>query len=137
MSSLLKTLLCALTLGIGFSMAALAPGYLNFSAALVVGGGACMTFVVATNGLMQLSTESAMRGRVMALRVGVALGATPIGAPTVGWVADRFGPRWALAVGAASGFAAVIVALYSIRRQDLGQAGAQSAARQESSRPFT
>ena len=115
----LKTLLwSALILGIGFSMAALAPGYWSFAAALVVVGGACMTFVVATNGLMQLSTEPAMRGRVMALRVGVALGATPIGAPTVGWVADRFGPRWALAVGAASGFVAAIIALYSLKRGD-------------------
>jgi len=32
-----------------------------------------------------------------------ALGGTPIGAPFVGWVADTFGPRWALGVGAAAG----------------------------------
>ncbi len=37
---------------------------------------------------------------------GIALGGTPIGAPIVGWVADHFGPRWALGVGAAAGFAA-------------------------------
>ena len=55
-----------------------------------------------SNSLMQLSTEPAMRGRVMALRVGVALGGTPIEAPIVGWVADHCGPRWALGVGAAS-----------------------------------
>jgi len=47
----------------------------------------------------------------MALRLGVALGGTPIGAPIVGWVADHLGPRWALGVGAASGFAAAIVAI--------------------------
>jgi MFS family permease len=40
------------------------------------------------------------------------LGGTPIGAPTVGWVADTFGPRWALGVGAASGFAAAIVGIF-------------------------
>jgi MFS family permease len=40
------------------------------------------------------------------------VGATPIGAPFVGWVADTFGPRWALGVGAASGFGAVIVAIH-------------------------
>src|SRR5262249_37408756 len=34
---------------------------------------------------------------VMALRVAIALGSTPIGAPIVGWVANNFGPRWALA----------------------------------------
>jgi MFS family permease len=40
------------------------------------------------------------------------MGGTPIGAPIVGWVADAFGPRWALGVGAASGFAAAIVGVY-------------------------
>ena len=55
--------------------------------------------------------RAAMRGRVMALRVGIALGGTPIGAPIVGWVADHFGPRWALGVGAASGFAAAVLAI--------------------------
>jgi MFS family permease len=39
------------------------------------------------------------------------LGCTPIGAPIIGRVADRFGPRWALGIGAASGFAAAIVAI--------------------------
>lgn len=65
---------------------------------------------------MQLSTDPAMRGRVMALRVGVALGGTPIGAPLIGLVADRFGPRWALGVGAASGFAAAAVGVYAAVR---------------------
>ena len=41
---------------------------------------------------------------------GSAGGGNQIGAPLVGWVADTFGPRWALMVGAASGFAAVAVA---------------------------
>ncbi len=65
---------------------------------------------------MQLSTEPAMRGRVMALRLGVALGGTPVGAPIVGWVADQFGPRWALGVGATAGFAAAIVAIVALFR---------------------
>jgi len=105
-------------LGVGFTLAALAPGYWTFAAALIVVGVAYLTFVTATNGLMQLSTEPAMRGRVMALRVAVALGGTPIGAPTVGWIADRFGPRWALGVGALSGFAAAAVAIYALRMRD-------------------
>ena len=61
---------------------------------------------------MQLATEPAMRGRVMALRVGIALGGTPIGAPIVGWVANQFGPRWALGIGAGAGFAAALVAVF-------------------------
>jgi len=96
---------------LGCALAAIAPGYWFFAGALVVIGLAALTLTNTTNTLMQLSTEPAMRGRVMALRVGIALGGTPIGAPIVGWVADAFGPRWALGVGAASGFTAAIVAL--------------------------
>jgi MFS family permease len=41
----------------------------------------------------------------------VSLGSMPIGSPIVGRVADAFGPRWALALGAASGFAAALAGL--------------------------
>lgn len=103
--------------GLGCTLAALAPGYWFFAGALVVIGGAALTFTNTTNSLMQLSTEPAMRGRVMALRVGIALGGTPIGAPIIGWVAGHYGPRWALGIGAASGLAAALVALVALRRQ--------------------
>jgi MFS family permease len=102
--------------GLGCTMAAVAPGYWVFAVALVIIGVAALTFANTTNSLMQLSTEPAMRGRVMALRVGIALGDTPIGAPIVGWVANHCGPRWALGVGAASGFAAAIVAVFALAR---------------------
>ena len=85
------------------------PSYWLFGLALVVIGVSAQTFTTTTNSMVQLSTEPAMRGRVMAILLAIALGGTPIGAPIVGWVADRFGPRWALGVGAASGFAAAIV----------------------------
>jgi MFS family permease len=103
--------------GLGCTLAALAPGYWFFAGALVVIGAAALTLTNTSNSLMQLSTEPAMRGRVMALRVGVALGGTPIGAPIVGWVANAFGPRWALGVGAASGFAAAAVAIAVLARR--------------------
>ena len=64
---------------------------------------------------MQLSTEPHIRGRVMAIFLAIAVGGTPIGAPIVGWVADRFGPRWALGVGAA---AALLAALIGLRYLD-------------------
>ena len=103
--------------GLGCTLAALAPGYWWFGAALVVIGAAGLTFTNGTNSIMQLSTEPAMRGRVMALRVGIALGGTPIGAPIVGWVANHFGPRWALGVGAGAGFTAALVAAYVLARR--------------------
>jgi MFS family permease len=98
--------------GLGCTLAALAPGYWWFGAALVVIGAAGLTFTNGTNSIMQLSTEPAMRGRVMALRVGIALGGTPIGAPIVGWIANHFGPRWSLGAGAGAGFSAALVAAY-------------------------
>ena len=103
--------------GVGCTLAALAPNYGLFAVALVIIGVGAMTFSNTTNSLMQLSTEPAMRGRVIALRVGVALGGPPIGAPIVGWVADHLGPRWALVVGAVSGILAVGVAIYTLRRK--------------------
>ncbi|HEY5410071.1 MAG TPA: MFS transporter [Caulobacteraceae bacterium] len=103
-------LLGAGVFGVGCTLAAIAPGYWSFAGALVVIGVAALTFLNASNSLMQLSTEPSMRGRVMALRLAIALGGTPIGAPIVGWVADHFGPRWALGVGAAAGFGAAAVA---------------------------
>ena len=109
--------------GLGCALAALAPGYWLFAAALAVTGAAVLTFANGTNSLMQLTTESSMRGRVMALRIGIALGCTPIGAPIVGWVADAFGPRWALGVGAASGFAAAVAAAVFLIRSSRLKAG--------------
>jgi MFS family permease len=106
----------AAVFALGCMLAAIAPSYWLFGGALVVIGVAALTFMNTTNSLMQLSTGPAMRGRVMALRVGVALGGTPIGAPIVGWVANHFGPRWSLGVGAASGVAAAILAVCVLAR---------------------
>ena len=103
-------LLGAAAFGAGCTLAALAPSYWLFAGSLVLIGVAALTVTNTSNAMMQLSTEPRMRGRVMALRLGVALGGTPIGAPIVGWVADNLGPRWALGVGAAAGFAAALVA---------------------------
>ena len=99
----------ALLFGAGLSLAAVMPLYVLFAATLVVIGVAAQTFTTSTMGLVQMSTEPAMRGRVMAIVMAIALGGTPLGAPIVGWVADRFGPRFSLGVGAAAGFAAAIV----------------------------
>lgn len=101
----------AAVFGSALALAAIMPDYRLFGCALFVVGLAAQIFTTSTNSLVQLSTEPAMRGRVMAILLAIALGGTPIGAPIAGWVADTFGPRWALAVGAASGFAAAIVAL--------------------------
>jgi MFS family permease len=50
------------------------------------------------------------------LLLGIGLGGTPVGAPIVGYIADRFGARWGVCVGAASGFAAALVGVYYLMR---------------------
>jgi MFS family permease len=113
----IEILLTSATLfGVGCALAAVMPGYWLFGAALMVIGVSALTFANSTNSLLQLGTEPAMRGRVMAMRLAIALGGTPIGAPIVGWVADTAGPRWALGVGAASGFAAAAVLVRYLAR---------------------
>jgi MFS family permease len=97
--------------GAGCALAAILPNEWLFGLALVVIGVAAQTFSTSANAAVQLATEPAMRGRVMAIVLAIALGGTPLGAPIVGWVADRFGARWALAIGAASGLAAALVGL--------------------------
>ena len=97
--------------GFGCALAAIMPNRWLFGLALLIIGVSAQTFTISTNSLVQLSTEPVMRGRVMAILLAVYLGGAPIGSPIVGWVADRFGPRWALGVGAAAGLAAAMVAI--------------------------
>lgn len=110
----------AAAFGVATAVAAFMPGPWTFAVVLVFVGLAALTFMTASTSMMQLTTERAMRGRVLALRLAVAMGGTPIGAPLVGWVADRLGPRWALGVGALSGLLAGAVALaYLVRHHSL------------------
>ena len=109
-------LVSAALFGFGCTLAACMPTYGLFGLTLVVIGVCTQTFTTSTNSLVQLSTEPAMRGRVIAILLAIALGGTPLGAPIVGWVADHFGPRWALGVGAASGFAAALVGLHYLKK---------------------
>ena len=106
----------SLIFGIGCALAAITPSYGLFGFVLVFIGISAQTFTTSINTVVQLSTEPAMRGRVMAILLAILMGATPLGAPLVGWVADTFGPRWALGVGAASGIASAIVGLVYRRR---------------------
>jgi MFS family permease len=105
----------AAVFGLGCALAAIMPNEALFAATLVLIGIAALTFTNTSNSLMQITTDPAMRGRVMALRMAVVQGCTPLGAPLIGWVADHPGPRWALAVGAAAGVIAAAVALWYLR----------------------
>jgi MFS family permease len=106
----------AAVFAIGLAFAAVMPTVWLFGIALVVVGIAAQTFTTTIISTVQLSTAPAMRGRVMAIVMAIALGGTPVGAPIVGWVADTFGPRWALAVGAAAGLAAAAIGVRYLQK---------------------
>jgi MFS family permease len=102
----------AAAFGVFCAASAVMPSFWLFSLALIPVGVAAQTFMTTANGAVQLGTDAAVRGRVMAIYMAIFMGGTPIGAPIVGWVANQFGPRWGLGVAAASGIAALFVGLY-------------------------
>ena len=99
---------------LGFSLlemaAAAAPTFWLFMPLLVLIGVFALTFNTTANATVQLATEPAMRGRVMALYMMVFMGGTPVGGPLVGWVTDTYGARLGFLAGAAvSALGAIVV----------------------------
>lgn len=91
----------AVLFGLFTVIAGLMPTYASFALLLVPTGAAGLMFSVANNSFVQLGVDPQMRGRVMALYFMCFMGGTPVGAPLVGWIADRFGAPWGLILGGA------------------------------------
>lgn len=126
-ASLRTIIIGAALFSLSCAMCALSPTYWFFALALIPMGASAMTVLNASNSFMQTSTEVTMRGRVTALRVAAFLGGAPFGSPIVGHIADLFGPRWALAIGAVAGLACALVGEWSVSRagaQEGGESGA-------------
>ena len=104
--------------GVSATAMALAPNA-AVACVLAVAMGMCMMiFLATTNSTLQLASDSAMRGRVMALYGLLFLGSTPVGGPIVGWVSETWGARAGIALGGiASLLAAVASATPDLRRR--------------------
>ncbi|WP_348539212.1 MFS transporter [Streptomyces sp. LBL] len=89
-------------------VAATAPSLWLFALLMAPIGMFGMTVNVTANTSIQMTTDPAMRGRVMALYMMVFLGGSPVGAPIAGWVTDAYGVRVGLAVGGAIAAAAAV-----------------------------
>ncbi|QNP75912.1 MFS transporter [Streptomyces roseirectus] len=89
-------------------VAAFAPSLWVFALFMIPLGMFGMTVNVTANTGIQLSTDPAMRGRVMALYMMVFLGGSPVGAPIAGWITDAYGVRAGLAVGGAIALLAAV-----------------------------
>ncbi|WP_425086769.1 MFS transporter [Streptomyces cyanogenus] len=106
----------ALAFGTLETVAAVAPSYWLFALLMVPIGVFGLTVNVTANTAVQMATDPAMRGRVMALFMMVFMGGTPLGAPVVGWVTDTYGARIGFAAGGVvSAVAAAAVGLVLAR----------------------
>lgn len=90
----------------------LAPNLWSAIVSLVLLGASSVTFIALGNATLQLAAAPAMRGRVMGMYTLAFLGTTPIGSPTMGWVGEHLGGRWAMGLG---GGAVLVAALLTLR----------------------
>jgi MFS family permease len=94
------------------SLAAAAAPTLAWELAVLVGvGAATITFLSTANTTLQLNSDPAMRGRVMALYGVLFLGSTPLGGALSGWLAEVAGPRSPLWLGGTACLAAALAGL--------------------------
>ena len=91
----------ALVFGAVEMVAGVMPSYLTFALSTPFIGFSTLIMINAANTSVQLGSQPAMRGRVMALYMMIFQGGTPLGAPVVGWVGGTFGARWTLLGGGA------------------------------------
>ena len=106
----------SLAFGVFILAVAVAPSLPLCVALLVAMGATSIMFIATANSLLQLNSSGIMRGRVMALWAVVFLGSTPIGAPLIGFLAGRYGARFALGVGGAATVMVAVWAAFELRR---------------------
>lgn len=98
-----------LMFAVAATVSAFMPSYWLYAVTLMFTGFSVVTMLTTANGYVQTTTDPALRGRVLALYMAILLGGTPIGAPIVGWVADAYGPRMAILLGAGAAFTAFTI----------------------------
>lgn len=102
--------------GVSSGLMAIMPSLWTFSVMSVAVGFFTLTMITAANTTIQLSTEPEVRGRVMSLYLMVFFGSNPVGAPIIGWIAENWGARWSIGVGAIASVAVAVGAAMWARR---------------------
>ena len=113
-------LLARASVGLGLSsfLVAVAPTVPTAALAGAAAGATGIAFLSATMTALQLQSIPVMRGRVMALYSILFLGSTPIGGPLAGWIAQAFGARWSIAIGAVAALVSGLAGLAVLRRRE-------------------
>jgi predicted MFS family arabinose efflux permease len=110
--------------GVAICVAAASPTVPLFVTVSVLVGAGQVAFLATCNSLIQLRSDPAMRGRVMAVYAITLLGSTPIGGPIVGFISQTYGPRWGLGIGGIATVGAVAyfgTAFVRARRAEAGE----------------
>ena len=89
----------ALAFGLSMLVFASAPQLATAYPIALVVGFTSITFMTTSTAIVQVRSDPAMRGRVLALQAIVFIGTTPIGGPILGAVSDQLGARAGLVVG--------------------------------------
>ncbi|MGX5716744.1 MFS transporter [Arthrobacter sp. MAHUQ-56] len=111
---------CAGMYGLMLCLAVLAPSLEWFGAVMVLSGFWCLMFLTGSNQLVQVSSNMAIRGRVMSLYIMVLIGGQALGGPMLGWIAEHADPHTALLVsGGVPALAALAVAGILARKGSL------------------
>jgi MFS family permease len=106
--------------GLVTAFAGIAPFYALFLASLAGIGLARLLFGTAAESITQLSTNQAIRGRVMSFYILVLVGGQAIGGLLMGWIAEHWGSSVAFVVaGALPALAGITVAIILARRHQL------------------
>lgn len=94
------------------------PGELAFCVALFLIGVLNLLFITGANSLVQLSSNPAIRGRVMSVYVLLLLGGQAIGGPVMGWLVESWGAHVGMIVsGAVPTVAALTIGILLRRRR--------------------
>ncbi|HLR58784.1 MAG TPA: MFS transporter, partial [Beutenbergiaceae bacterium] len=102
--------------GVSSGLMAIMPSFWAFSAMSILVGFFTLTMITAANTTIQLGTDPTVRGRVMSLYLMVFFGSNPVGAPVVGWIAENWGARWSIGVGAIASILISVVAILWVKR---------------------
>lgn len=98
-------------------IAAYVPDQFLFSVLMFCAGIGSLWFVTGANQLVQVSTNLAIRGRVMSLYMMVLIGGQALGGPMIGWFAEYLGAQSAMVIaGGVPVLAAGAIALLLARR---------------------
>ncbi|MEV6682590.1 MFS transporter [Streptomyces erythrochromogenes] len=113
----LRTLaVCAVTIGVLQITAGFAPSMPAFGALLVPVGISALCFTTTAATAVQMDAGPALQGRVAGLAIVVTLGATTLGAPLAGALAQAFGARSAFALAGASCLGVAALAVVAVVR---------------------